>query len=226
MRKLCTKSRLVCCSHGGASFKLLCSSFHTSKSPKQVLSIVGGPGEFFSPFRAISLEVCELHGVVLPNTGTYEVLMLSMQYLDGRQCPLSRRCLWLRFSFAGFPWLNCWDKTFKLAKNIYKINTNLKESKSCYYSRLLEKGLWKLPAMKSNVSATSTCGQKIFLAIRCNCDVSSLVLHACPVYSHSTTVSFQWLRKSFSFTVINLWYDHQGLWRSMGVTVIFIFSKM
>lgn len=192
MRKFCTKSRLVCCSHGGASFKLLCSSFHTSKSSKQVLSTVGGPGEFFSPFRAISLEVYEHHGVVYRTLGSkkYSCLACSI-YLDGRQCPLSRRCLWLRFSFAGFPWLNCWDKTFKLAKNIYETNTNLKESKSCYYSRLLEKGLWKLPAMKSNVSATSTCGQKIFLAIRCNCDVSSLVLHACPVYSHSTTVSFQ-----------------------------------
>lgn len=42
----------------------------------------------------------------------------------------------------------------------------------------------KITSSEINVSATSICGQKIFLVFRFNCDVSALLSHACPVYSH------------------------------------------
>lgn len=52
---------------------------------------------------------------------------------------------------------------------------------------------------------------------------SSAVARLLSVQSSRQLLCSKQFSKSFNFKIINLWYNHQGLWRSMDVTVIFVF---
>lgn len=62
-----TQEQALLFSWWGLLCHALCSLFHTSKSPKQVVWTMGGSGMFFSLFRAFSLKVGKHQWLVLPN---------------------------------------------------------------------------------------------------------------------------------------------------------------